>query len=212
MEITVYCSKSKSCQNFRIGHTIHLQWRKENERDVRRRHTRGEGGRGGEERRRRRSRIAKLADKTQKRVAPPPAQFQSLGHCHGMEYRVPLCGLDIGTEIFIESMARTTIVALNFQCFSDLEVIGDTFFVFATHCSKHFGAIPVNNLVAVFFVLVNARMLPIAFFRCFLMLLTSVCDGPYGLSDIDCFFITLAVQPVNTLFLNRRRERFVFPA
>ena len=69
----MYCSKSKSCQNFQIGHTIHLQWREENERDVRGKHTGGEGGVGEEERRRRRrSRIAKLADKTQKRVAPPP--------------------------------------------------------------------------------------------------------------------------------------------
>ena len=70
MENTVYCSKSKSCQNFRIGHTIHLQWQEENERDVRGKHTGGEGGVGEEERRRRRSRIAKLADETQKPKSP----------------------------------------------------------------------------------------------------------------------------------------------
>ena len=91
----------------------------------------------------------------------------------------------IGTKIFIESMPRSTIMAFDFQCFSDLEIIGKASLVFATHCSKHFGVFPVNNLVAMFFVLGDARMLPIAFFRCSLMLLASVSNGPYGLSDID---------------------------
>ena len=56
-----------------------------------------------------------------------------------MKYWIPLCGLDVGTKIFIKSMARSTIMATYFQCFSDLEVIGKTPFVFGTH----FGAFPV---------------------------------------------------------------------
>ena len=104
--------------------------------------------------------MAKVADKTLRRVSPPISD--SLCHCHGMKYRIPLRGFDIGTKIFIESMARSAIMALNFQCFSDLEVIGEMLFVFSTHSSEHFGVFPVNSLVAMFFVLGNTRMLPIA--------------------------------------------------
>ena len=52
MENTVYSCKNESCQNFRIGHPIHLQWLRMNEKrngEVRRENRRG-GGReeGGE--------------------------------------------------------------------------------------------------------------------------------------------------------------------
>ena len=103
-------------------------------------------------------RIQNYRERTQSRVGPlPPAAFV----VHFVEDRVPHVSLHIGAKIFIEAGSWATVVAADFQCFPNFQVVGEFVFVFVCHADNDL-RFPVHGKRAIFFVLADTRVIPVA--------------------------------------------------
>ena len=116
----------------------------------------------------------------QLRAGPLPP---SVVVAHVMKNGIPQRRLHISAHVFVESAARTTIVAPNFQCFPHFKVVGQFLFIFVCHVGQYF-RLPLDGFVTYFFVLRDARVVVIAICSIFFMLLSSCSDWADGLPYI----------------------------
>lgn len=190
----VFCKNILFCQNFRIDYTIHHQWRmKKRERE------RGYKGRKRERGYKKKPRCegrGNEKERNPKRVGPAPSRRP-----HIVKDRIPLGCLDIGTVILIEAMSWAAVVSFYFECLSDFELISKFFLVFSPHCFQHLRVFPVNRMVALFLMLRDARVLPVALLRCSLVFLAPSVYGSDGLADVGRFGIAGTAEFVYAFFL-----------
>ena len=81
--------------------------------------------------------------KTQIGLAPGQSR---LSHC--VEDWVPLCRFDVRTKVFVQTLAGTGVLTLDFKGLTYFQAIGQAFFALTAHCFEHRWVFPVHRLVA----------------------------------------------------------------
>ena len=133
-------------------------------------------------------RIQNYRERTQSRVGPlPPAAFV----VHFVEDRVPHVCLHIGAIVFIETGSWATVVAADFQCFPDFQIVSEFVFIFVCHANDDL-RFPVHCKRAIFFVLADTGVVPVAVVRRPFMLLCPHTYGAYCLSNVLSIFAPIA--------------------
>ena len=137
-------------------------------------------GEKDEEEGKKNGRIQNYRERTQSRVGPlPPAAFV----VHFVEDRVPYVSLHISAKVFIEAGSWATVVAADFQCFPDFQIVSEFVFIFVCHADNDL-RFPVHGKRAIFFVLADTAMVPVAVVRRPFMFLCPHIYGAYCLPNV----------------------------
>ena len=102
-------------QIFRYVFSYHLQWQSEDKREKQMllSYRRLQSSSKEEDKQKRQA-----TEKDPIKGGPPPLVI-----VHLMEDRVPLCCAYIGTKVLVKACTRTTVVAANFECFANFQII-----------------------------------------------------------------------------------------
>ena len=131
-------------------------------------------------------------------MAPSP-----LAIVHLVENRVPHVGFHVGAVIFVETVAGAAVAGTYLKCLTYFKITCELVFVFVGFSGDDLRFGPVYWLLANFLVLGDARVMPVAGFRCFSVLFSTYGYGPDRLPYILGFFRAWALELIHSWFEKR---------